>query len=119
MNRFLIAIILPESVLGFVYLHELRSIVRPRNVGSLRDYLPRLNQKANWVGLGKMLFDCVLESGGSFWHLAGHFWESEELDLWDDCRRMLEYVSRRDGVPYCFNIDPVKLLPSSEQAAKR
>jgi hypothetical protein len=56
----------------------------------------------NWVELGKRLFDSVLQDGG-VWHLYGHSWEIEELNLWSALDEMLDYVAGHDGVLYVPN----------------
>jgi peptidoglycan/xylan/chitin deacetylase (PgdA/CDA1 family) len=56
----------------------------------------------NWVEVAKILFDSVMENGG-VWHLYGHSWEIEELGLWDQLQKVLDYVSFRPGVRYLAN----------------
>jgi len=63
----------------------------------------------NWVELGMRLFDFVLANGG-IWHLYGHSQEIEELGLWKDLERMLDYVANRKGVDYLPNW---KLIPAA------
>lgn len=56
----------------------------------------------SWLELGKKLFDRVLREGG-IWHLYGHPWEIEKLNLWSQVQEMLDYVSGREGVAYLTN----------------
>jgi len=58
----------------------------------------------NWREIGKKLFDRVLFEGG-VWHLYGHSWEIERLNLWNDLREMLDHVSKRDDVIYLSNFE--------------
>jgi len=66
-----------------------------------------LRRCKNWVQLGKKLFDQVSAEGG-IWHLYGHSWELEALNLWDELREMLDYVARRPGVSYLSNAQVVR-----------
>ena len=61
-----------------------------------------LAQFKDWLSLGKSMFDRVLKQGG-MWHLTGHPWELEKLQLWQPLQEMLAYVSNRDGVHYVTN----------------
>ncbi len=95
---------MPTSV--HVYPHSrvdyIRNLLRARDLGRGRDYLTRFWGAENWVSLAKMYFDSVLNSGG-LWHLYGHSWEIEELQLWDGLKEVLDYVSNRPGVLYLAN----------------
>ena len=71
----------------------------------------RLN---SWVELGKTLFDQTLRDGG-IWHLYGHSWEIEELGLWDDLKRMLDYVRNRPGVIYANNSQALQFLQQESE----
>ena len=93
----------------------LRDIARAHNLGRFYDSLTRLDRTATWVDLGKARFDRVLKLGG-VWHLYEHSWLIEELDLWNDVKRMLEYVSGREGVLCVSNLDLLKFLPSKQDA---
>lgn len=61
-----------------------------------------IGKSANWVELGKALFDCALREGGA-WHLVGHSWETEKQNGWAELKEMLDYVSARPGVRYLTN----------------
>ena len=56
----------------------------------------------NWVDLGKGLFDSVMQSGG-VWHLYGHSWEIDQLNLWGELENLLDYVCGRKDVFYVSN----------------
>jgi peptidoglycan-N-acetylglucosamine deacetylase len=56
----------------------------------------------SWLALGKKLFDRVLAQGG-VWHLYGHPWEIEKLNLWSQVKEILDYVAQREGVTYLTN----------------
>ena len=79
---------MPTSLHAFPHTRAmyLRNIARARNLGTLYDYLTRLDRTATWVDLGKALFDRVLDLGG-VWHLYGHSWLIEELGLWNEVKR--------------------------------
>lgn len=96
----------------------LKNVARSRSLESLGSSLFQMPRLANWVELGKRLFDAVLRDGG-IWHLYGHSWEIEDLGLWDGLGEILDYVCRRDGVlyvPNCALLDPqpVALLACEE-----
>src|SRR5262249_44651624 len=80
----------------------LKNVARARSLDSLQSCALQISQLRNWVELGKRLFDSILEDGG-VWHLYGHSWEIEALDLWDGLRELLDYVARRDAVRYVTN----------------
>ena len=104
---------LPTSIQ--VYPHTrgeyLRNTLKSRYPGRVFDYLTRLGMSEDWVGIGKQLFDRVLEQGG-VWHLWGHSWEIDELGQWDAMAEMLDYVSGREGVLYLNNGDLLPYLPA-------
>jgi len=79
-----------------------KNLARARSLETLQACLVQLSRLGNWLELGKRLFDEVLENGG-IWHLCGHSWEIQKLDLWDDLRDILGYVCQRDGVSYVPN----------------
>jgi hypothetical protein len=54
------------------------------------------------VELGKRFFDQILKRGG-IWHLYGHSWEIEQLDIWADLREILDYVAHHKDVSYVTN----------------
>lgn len=80
----------------------LRNLGKNRNVSGVWAYLTRFRRSKTWVELGKQLFREVFENGG-IWHLYGHSWEIEELNLWDDLRELLDYVCHRPLVKYVNN----------------
>jgi len=80
----------------------LKNVARARSMESLQSCLLQLPRLGSWLDLGKRLFDDVLENGG-IWHLYGHSWEIEGLNLWDELCEILDYVCRRDGVSYVPN----------------
>lgn len=102
---------LPTSIQ--VYPHTrteyLRNVLKSRKAGRLYDYMTWLNFEDGWTGLGKKLFDRMLEDGG-VWHLWGHSWEIDQMGLWDELNEMLDYVSRRDDVLYLNNGDMARQL---------
>ena len=48
--------------------------------------------------------------------MCGHSWLIEDRSLRNDVKRMLDYVSGREGVLYVSNLDLVKFLPSRQHA---
>jgi peptidoglycan/xylan/chitin deacetylase (PgdA/CDA1 family) len=87
----------------------IRNIVRARKVESLQAYLANRTLLDNWLELGKRVFDSVLQNGG-IWHLWGHSWEIDELGLWEDLGKILDYVCKREGVTYLPNGELLGLL---------
>ncbi len=91
----------------------LRNLARVANLGGALEYVTRFRRVDSWVELGKRFFDLVLREGG-VWHLFGHSWEIEELDLWDDLREVLDYVCRREGVICIPNGDLLRYLRATQ-----
>ncbi len=79
-----------------------RNLVRIGAVGALLKSSRDLVQFKDWLTLGKTLFDRVRRQGG-VWHLSGHSWELEKLELWPQLREIFEYVSNQSGVQYVTN----------------
>lgn len=104
---------MPTSLQAYPHNHAsyLRNSVRALNVRRFYDYSVNLWKSSDWVMLGRLLFDRVLQHGG-VWHLYGHSWEIDELSLWDDLKCLLEYVSGRSGVLYLHNGDLLRCLGS-------
>ena len=102
----------PHSRLDYI-----KNLLRARNLSGLRDYLRHFAQVDNWVELGKRLFDVVLQEGG-IWHLYGHSWEIEKLDLWEDLQTMLDYVCGRPEVTYLSNGEVLELLREHSPAIR-
>jgi peptidoglycan/xylan/chitin deacetylase (PgdA/CDA1 family) len=94
----------------------LKNVVKGRKLAGLRAYLAQRAKLGNWLELGKRLFDCVLQNGG-IWHLYGHSWEIDALNLWDELQVMLDYVCHREGVTYLPNGEILKLLKAGNRAA--
>ncbi len=92
----------PTRPMGYI-----RNLTRRMAFGSLYSYCTKLHKQDNWVELGKYLFDTVLQRGG-IWHLYGHSWELESLDLWDDLEKLLSYVAGRGDVRYTCNSGVLK-----------
>lgn len=87
----------------------LRNTVKGKNLAGLADYALRLRHARSWVELGKTLFDRVLQDGG-FWHLYGHSWELQDLDLWSQLEDLLAYVAHRPDVHYLTNAGVYRAL---------
>jgi peptidoglycan/xylan/chitin deacetylase (PgdA/CDA1 family) len=89
-----------------VYPHRrsnyVRNLVRLGAVRSLLRAFPYLVRFENWLQLGKSTFDRVLRQGG-VWHLYGHSWEIEKLDLWAQLEEMFAYAANRSGIQYVTN----------------
>jgi peptidoglycan-N-acetylglucosamine deacetylase len=96
----------------------LRNLARAGRLEGMQVYLAHRRSLGNWIELGKRLFDFVLQNGG-FWHLYGHSWEIEELGLWEDLGKILDYVCKRKGVRYVLNCDLLRFLPTTGQTFPR
>jgi hypothetical protein len=90
----------------------LRNIARARNLQGFQTCLSYATRMGNWVEFSKRVFDSVCQSGG-LWHLYGHSWEIDGLDLWDGVKDILTYVSRRPGVSYLSNGELLECLAPS------
>jgi peptidoglycan/xylan/chitin deacetylase (PgdA/CDA1 family) len=87
----------------------LRNLVRLRRISSLVKSTPDLLRFESWLQLAKSMFDRVLEQGG-IWHLYGHSWEIEKLDLWPQLIELLNYVRDRESVQYATNAEVITSL---------
>jgi hypothetical protein len=95
-----------------------RNTIKGANLGGLAGFARDGWQARNWVELGKMLFDQVLEDGG-FWHLYGHSWELEDLNLWGQLEELLRYVAYRPDIHYVTNAGVYQVLGRAMPAGSR
>jgi hypothetical protein len=93
-------------------LNYLKNVARARKIEGLQTYLANRRSLSNWLELATRLFDSVLQDGG-VWHVYGHSWEIDELGLWHDLGRILDYVCRRQGVTYVSNWGLLQYLPAA------
>ena len=100
---------MPTTVQAYPHtpLAYLRNLGKQGDLAGLYGYVTDLRRCKNWVQLGKRLFDKVLAEGG-IWHLYGHSWELEALNVWDELAEILDYVARRPGVSYLLNAQVVR-----------
>lgn len=92
----------------------LKNVAHARKMEGVHVCLAHITKLSNWLELGKILFDSVLQAGG-IWHLYGHSWEIDRLRLWDDLKQILDYVCKRDGVMYLPNCELLRLLPTTSE----
>lgn len=95
----------PHSATGY-----LRNLGRSFSIGRTTEFLKRLQASRTWVGLAVAFFDKVLREGG-VWHLYGHSWEVNDLQLWTELAEIFAYVAGRPGVLYLPNSKILGLLP--------
>lgn len=93
-----------------------RNLLRLSGLTGMLTSLPNVITFDNWLQLGRKLFDRVLHQGG-IWHLYGHPWEIENLNLWAELDTMLEYISGRPEVNYLTNGDVVRTVGASARNA--
>lgn len=93
----------------------LKNLLRGRNFAALRKFACAAIAASGWVELGKMLFDDALKSGG-MWHLYGHSWEIDQLNLWRPVQELLTYVSGRPEVRYLTNGEVIAAWNSEQEA---
>jgi peptidoglycan-N-acetylglucosamine deacetylase len=95
---------MPTTVQAYPHTRSnyLRNLARLGGVSAIARSFADVIWFENWIQLGKKLFDEVMRDGG-VWHLYGHPWELEKLNLWGQFNEMLDYVSGRDGVAYLTN----------------
>jgi peptidoglycan-N-acetylglucosamine deacetylase len=80
----------------------LKNAAKGANGWALRAVIANVANLSDWIRLGKKLFNSVLQDGG-VWHLYGHSWELEELKLWNDLGKLLDYIGNRPGITYATN----------------
>jgi peptidoglycan/xylan/chitin deacetylase (PgdA/CDA1 family) len=105
--------IVPHRRFGYI-----KNVARARKLEGLQVFLANMTRLDNWLDLAKRLFDSVLLKGG-IWHLYGHSWEIDELGLWKDLERILDYVGKRKDVTYIPNWEVIKFLPETSQHSER
>jgi hypothetical protein len=95
---------MPTSLQAFPHppLNYLKNVGKRRNLTGLARYCATYARCANWVDMGKIMFDEALRDGG-IWHLYGHSWELEERGLWEQLDELLTYVANHPGVIYANN----------------
>jgi peptidoglycan-N-acetylglucosamine deacetylase len=100
---------MPTTVQAYPHTRSnyVRNLIRLSAISALVKSAPDLISFENWLQLGKSLFDRVLRDGGT-WHLYGHPWEIEKLNLWSEVKEMLDYVSKRESVTYLNNGELLK-----------
>ena len=62
-----------------------------------------------FANLAKGLFDKIYQNGGIF-HLWGHSWEIENLNMWQDLESVFKYISGRPGIKYRTNKEIIKKM---------
>lgn len=104
---------MPTTVQAYPHTRSnyLRNVARLGGFSALAQSVAEMMQFENWVQLGKKFFDRVLRDGG-VWHLYGHPWELEKLNLWTQLEEVLDYVSGRDGVAYLTNAELLQTVKS-------
>ncbi len=110
---------IPTTLQAYPHRREnyLRNLMRERAVATFVSRVPQLLRYENWLQLGKSTFDRVLPRGG-VWHLYGHPWELERLNLWGDLEKLLRYIGRRREVCYTTNAALIEMLPARERHAE-
>jgi peptidoglycan/xylan/chitin deacetylase (PgdA/CDA1 family) len=95
---------MPTTIQAFPHrrVNYVRNAVRLNGMAELAKSSFDVMLFQDWLHLGKKLFDRVLASGG-IWHLYGHPWEIEKLNLWPQVKEMFDYVAHREGVTYLTN----------------
>lgn len=86
----------------------LRNLLRMPQICRWRLYASEGHNCSDWVQLSKRLFDRVLRYGG-VWHLYGHSWEIDSLDLWRKLSEVLDYVRGHETVVYVSNGELLQL----------
>ena len=95
------------------YHGHIKSCLAARTLRGLQTRLIGLKGGKDWVKTAEMLFDYVIKNGG-VWHLWGHSWELEELNLWSKLEKVLQYISGCSEVIYCTNAELIQLTTESE-----
>lgn len=93
----------------------LRNFIRQRAVSTLLRNIPELLRYDGWFQLARRTFDRVLENGG-VWHLYGHPWEIEKLNLWPQLHELFQYVGGHKDVAYLTNASLVGAAQRKEHS---
>jgi peptidoglycan-N-acetylglucosamine deacetylase len=108
---------MPTTIQAFPHSRSnyVRNLIRLGELPALLSATPDLVSFQDWLSLGKKFFDRALRDGG-VWHLYGHPWEIEKLNLWLQLREMLDYVSSRENVAYMTNADLLQWTKAESEA---
>jgi hypothetical protein len=111
---------MPTSLQAFPHrrIRYLRNAARAAKVSGPIAIATNWRVLANWVELGKTLFDKVLQHGG-VWHLFGHSWEIDEHYLWSDLEKLLGYVANREHIIYATNAETLQICKPVQAGAVR
>jgi len=94
---------------------RIRRALKSRNWRGMLEFT-RVGYGKSWDQLACNLFNKVCTEGG-VWHLWGHSWEIEELDLWGDLKFVLQAVAYRKGVHYMTNGQVLREMHVSHRPA--
>ena len=96
----------PHPVINFA-----KNLGRSRRLDCLKNGWAYRSALSSWSKLAKQMFDGVMRHGG-VWHLYGHSWEIDQLDLWGELEDVLNYVGGRESVTYVCNGDLLNHAPA-------
>jgi len=92
------------------YVHTQHAI-KELNIKGLYNYLALFHIERDLYKLVTRIFDHVVDHGGVF-HLWGHSWEIEKMQLWSLLEKTLRYISSRNNVQYMSNKEVVDFRTS-------
>ncbi len=84
-----------------------RHLICHGNFTGLKAYMFINPAKMGWGQLAAQWYDLAAQNGG-IWHIWGHSWEIQEMNLWDELERVLSLVSNDPTAEYCANSKIVK-----------
>jgi len=99
--------------LPYGFLHK-ASLALRRGTGVSIEHAPFLRNDA-WLQRAKDKFSTVRAQGGVF-HVWGHSWEVDELDLWRSLEELLAYIAGCEDVQFKTNGEVIRSLSASAQA---
>lgn len=103
----------PHPVLNYA-----KNLGRSRRLDCLKNGWAHRGALSTWSKLAKQMFDGVMRNGG-VWHLYGHSWEIDQLDLWGELEDVLDHVGRHESVTYVCNGDLLNHAPSRRVAREK
>jgi len=81
---------------------------QPRRYARSLALMLRPSSYLSFIGLAKGFFDKIRKKGGIF-HLWGHSWEIDELNMWNELEGVFRYIAGRDDIGYVSNGQLTKL----------
>jgi peptidoglycan-N-acetylglucosamine deacetylase len=95
---------------------HLGQLAKTANLRGLLNWSFKWGMEVYLEDLVNHMIEYVSQRGGIF-HLWGHSWEIDSMNLWQRLDRVLEHLSNRPSVNYVTNYEALELISSSKYSA--